>query len=153
MAAWAGPGLPVRIAAWAWKPGKSIYRQGAAGALVFHGADTIFFVFLQIQTYIHKSYCRICRVCQCIPDIPCSSAPEAGIGVLRSMHCTSAVVQHACPWASIVMGRSILLRDIWSVAVKKLCPVWFGGSTVHVHRHTRTRGHAMLRNKQTSVVL
>jgi hypothetical protein len=24
------------------------------------------------------------------------------------------------------MGRSILLRDIWSLAVKKLCPVWFG---------------------------
>ena len=46
MAAWAGPGLPVRMAAWAWKPEKSIIsRQGAAVAFVFHGADTVFFVF------------------------------------------------------------------------------------------------------------
>ena len=73
---WAGPGLPVCMAAWAWKPGKSIIsRQGAAAAFVFHSADAVFFVFLQIQMYIHESYCWICRVCQCIPGIPCSSTP------------------------------------------------------------------------------
>ena len=46
MAAWAGPGLPIRMAAWAWKPGKSIIsRQGATAAFVFYGADTVFLFF------------------------------------------------------------------------------------------------------------
>ena len=46
MAAWAGPGLSVRMAAWAWKPGKSIISwQGGAAAFVFHGADMVFFIF------------------------------------------------------------------------------------------------------------
>ncbi|CAD6342586.1 unnamed protein product [Miscanthus lutarioriparius] len=47
MAAWAGPRLPVHMAAWAWKPGKSIISQKGAAA----------------------------AVCQCIPGIPCSAAP------------------------------------------------------------------------------
>ena len=56
MATWAGLGLPVRMAAWAWKLGKSIIsRQGAAAAFVFHGADTVFFVFYKYRRIYMKA--------------------------------------------------------------------------------------------------